>query len=229
MFGTNDDVIIDESNLKSYYSKTFFWMFLGLLATGIVAFVTYQTGALITILSNPAFYVGLVIAELAVVIVFGLFFKKCSASTVTLLFFIYAILNGITLASIFYVYDLGSISLIFCVSALLFGACAYLGAKSNVDFSKFSTWFFAILIGGLILSLLNVLIFKSTIVNIAIDWVMLILFFGITAYDMNIAKRAFLSNVEQPEKIQVYAAMQIYLDFINIFLRLLSLFGKNKD
>lgn len=206
--------------------KTFFWMFLGLLATALTSFLTYSSGLLETILTKGSFDM-LLILEIVVVIAFSFFSRKLPATVVSILYFIYAIINGLTMSSVFYVFELNSIVLLFAITALLFGGLALYGYKTNKDLTKIGTILMAVLIVGLIVSIINIFV-GNTLIDIIIDWVILFVFFGITAYDMNKIKNG-VYNYLDTDRAHIYAAMDLYLDFINIFLRLLSIFGKRND
>lgn len=208
-------------------SKTFFRMFLGLLATALASFYSYSSGLLETILMDGSYYY-LFIAEIIVVLVFSLFFRKLSAGLVTILFFGYAFLNGITFASIFYVYELYSISYVFVATSALFGILAYIGKTTNKDLSKFGTILSISLLVGLVLTIIN-LFLGFTMLDIILDWAILLIFMGFTVYDMNKLRHMQELGYADNEKLYIYGAMELYLDFINLFLRILSIFGKRRD
>ena len=105
---------------------------------------------------------------------------------------------------------------------------AFFGYKTNKDLSNCRTLLFGVLIIGLILSLINIF-FGNSMLDIIIDWVILLVFFGITAYDMNQLKQLQYDEGLDKNKLHIYGAMQLYLDFVNIFLRVLALFGKRRD
>lgn len=218
-----------EENVKEYslIQKTFFWMFLGLLGTAIVAWYTYSSGLFIDIIFKGYFNI-LLIAELVVVIVFSLLFKKLPPTIVGILYFVYAMINGVSLSVIFVVFELNSIVWLFVASAILFGGMALYGYKTNKDLYNWKTLLFGILIVGLILSLINLFLGNSTL-DIILDWVILFVFFGVTAYDMNKIKQLQDDESLDQSKLHIYGAMELYLDFINIFLRILSIFGKRKN
>lgn len=210
---------------KNIYSKTFLWMFLGLLATAIVSAFSYITGFTINFIE---FWPILLIVEVVVVIIFSLLLRKLPPGVVGVLFFVYAILNGITLSTIFYVFELSSIVFIFFAAAAIFGICALYGKITNKDLSKIGTILLVTLLIGVIVSIINLFIGNSMI-NIIIDWLILIAFFGITAWDMQKVRQFAESGQMSDDKVTIYCAMQLYLDFINIFLRLLQIFGSRKD
>lgn len=217
--------MIQEEN--KLFSKTFFWMFLGLLGTAIVAWYTYSSGLFLHIIFNGYFEL-LLILELVVVILFSFLFRKLSPTAVGILYFIYAMVNGISLSTIFAVFELNSITLLFVVSALLFGGMALYGYKTEKNLASWSTLLYGGLIAGLVVSLINLFVGNSMI-DIILDWVILIIFLGVTAYDINKIKMLQEYEGIDQDKIHIYGAMQLYLDFINIFLRVLSLFGKRRD
>lgn len=215
---------LEENKLMS---KTFFWMFIGLLGTAIVSWYTYSSGLFVDIITNGYFNI-LLILEVIVVLLFSFLFKKLSPMLVAILYFIYSMLNGVSLSTIFAVFDLNSIIQLFIVSALLFGGFAIIGFITKRDLSSWHILLFGILIAGIILSLIN-LFLGNSMLDLIIDWVILFVFFGITAYDVNKIKQLQFEPDLNKDKLYIYGAMELYLDFINIFLRVLSIFGKRKD
>ena len=216
---------MDEKQYK-LIPNTFFWMFLGLLGTALVAIFSYNTDLVVNLIQD-GFFTAILIIELVVVIVFSLLFKKLPPIIVTILYFVYAFINGLTLSTVFYAFDLESIVIIFFGAAALFGAMGLWGYKTKIDVSRWRPILMWTLIIGLIMSVINLFIGNSFI-DILIDWGVLITMFGVTVYDMNKIKAlSDVSDIDQ-NKVHIYCAMQLYLDFINIFVRLLSLFGKRK-
>jgi len=220
-----ENEIVTENKL---YGKTFFWMFLGLLGSAIIAYYTYASGLFVNIVMEGYFYI-LLIVELVAVFLFSLLFRKLPATVVGILYFVYAMLNGVTLSVIFAVFELSSIIYLFVISALVFAILGLIGYKTNKDLSSWSPYITVFLIAGIFLSFINLFIIKSSMLDLAIDWLILALFCGITIYDIN--KIKMLQQVPEinQEKIYIYCAMQLYLDFINIFLRILSIFGKRRN
>ena len=223
-----NNVIIDKSTENKIFGKTFFWMFLGLLGSAIVAAYTYYSGLIVNIVVGGS-WGALLVLELAVVIIFSLCFRKLSPTAVGILYFLYSMINGVTLCTIFAVYELNSIISLFVVSALIFAALGYIGYKTDKDLSSWGTYITVFLIAGLIISVLNLFIFKSTGLDLILDWIILAVFFGVTVYDTNKIKVLENDPSIDTNKVHIYCAMQLYLDFINIFLRILSIFGKRKD
>lgn len=223
-----NNVIIDKSTENKIFGKTFFWMFLGLLGSAIVAAYTYYSGLIVNIVVGGS-WGALLVLELAVVIIFSLCFRKLSPTAVGILYFLYSMINGVTLCTIFAVYELNSIISLFVVSALIFAALGYIGYKTDKDLSSWETYITVFLIAGLIISVLNLFIFKSTGLDLILDWIILAVFFGVTVYDTNKIKVLENDPSIDTNKVHIYCAMQLYLDFINIFLRILSIFGKRRD
>ncbi len=218
---------MEETKQSTFFQKTFFWMFLGLLGTAIVAWYTYASGLFISIILGD-YWGMLLLAEVVVVLLFSFLFKKLPPTIVGILFFVYAMLNGVTLSTTFILFELSSIVWLFVASAVLFGGMAFYGYKTKKDLSNWKTLLFGILIVGIILTLIN-FIFKNSMLDVVLDWVILLVFFGITAYDMNKLKALQEDETLDQSKLHIYGAMELYLDFINIFLRILSIFGKRRN
>lgn len=206
-------------------AQTFLWMFLGVLSTGIVAAYTYYSGAFLELASG---WTMILIAQVVIAVVFGLFFRKLPASVVTVLFFGYSMLTGATFSVIFAVFDLTTIAYALFATAGLFGILAYMGYRTEKDLSKFGNVLFAALIMALILTLINIFLGSSGL-DILLDWVILGIFAGLTMYDMNKIKIMSEEYDIDQEKVAIYGAMELYLDFINMFLRILEIVGRRND
>ena len=220
----NNDFAIKETN--SILTKTFARMFSGLLLTAIAAICTYRTNLIYVVIN---FYWLLAIGEIGLVLAFSFGFRKMSPTTVTILYYSYAIINGITLSTIFIVYQLGLIGKSFLITTALFGALALYGYTTEKDLTDFGNILMIALIIGLIATAIN-LFLKSSMFSIILDWVILFIFSGLTIYDMNkmkIMSDMIESDSATTEKVYVYCAMQLYLDFINIFLRILRILGRS--
>lgn len=218
---------IRTMDMNSVLSNTFFRMFLGLLASSIAAIYAYYSGIYVDMIMN-GYYSILAVVELVVVIVFSLLFKKLSPTAVSVLFFAYAFLNGFTLSIVFAAFELSSIMYAFVASSVLFGVLAYLGYKTDRDISNWGTILTVCLFVGIVLSIVNIFL-GSSFLDVLLNWGILLIFFGLTIYDMNKIKVMQQMGFCDDEKLYVYGAMELYLDFINIFLRILSIFGKHRD
>ena len=227
LYNENEPIQTQSTSLSSVLTSTFFRMFLGLLASAIAAAYTYYSGLYVSILSGSRFGI-LLVTELAVVFIFSLMFKKLSPTVVTILYFAYAFLNGFTLSVIFVVYQIQSIVYAFVGTAVLFGVLAYIGKNTTKDISNWGTVLTVALFIGIVLTIINMFIGNSML-DIVLDWAILFIFFGLTIYDTNKIKVMYEQGFVEYEKLYIYGAMELYLDFINIFLKLLRLFGKRRS
>lgn len=208
------------------YSKVFLWMFLGLLVTFITGiYVSTNENILIFLFQNNGFIFA-IIAEFITVIFLTARIRKMSPTTARISFLLYSFLTGLTFSSIFLVYELSSIMLIFLVASLLFGIFALIGNYTSLDLTKLGTFLLMMLFGVIICALINIFLDNSTF-DIIISSISVIVFLGYTAYDMQKVK--LLEDEMDEDNLAIYGALQLYLDFINILLDLLRLFGKSRD
>lgn len=226
----NESLIVrtTEDERKKFMSGVYTWMTLALALSGLTAFgVASSPVALQFIFGNVLVFYGLIIAELALVMYFSFCIHKMSASAASLVFIVYSILNGITLASIFIVYTKTSIFSVFLISAGMFAAMSIYGRVTKQDLRSAGRYLTMALFGVIIASVVNIFLKSS-----GLDWLLSLvtvgIFVGLTAYDTQkayaIAERSDGSDVFV--KASVVMALELYLDFINIFLSLLRLFGK---
>ncbi len=218
-----------ERVMSNFLSKVFLWMMIGLLISGGTAYLTYATPSITKFVYQ--FYTLILLVELIVVISFTALRRKVSPSMAKLLFIIYSIVSGLTLSSIFIVYKLGSIGIVFLAAALMFGLMGIYGLTTKNDLSSFGKILIFALIAIIIMSVINIFVQNSEF-NIFICIVSILIFLGLTAWDLNNLKtiyRYYESNEEELNKAAIYGALDLYLDFINIFLNLLNLFGKRND
>lgn len=212
--------------MKNNYSKVFMWMFIGLLVTFATGyFVSTNERMLISIFSS-SIYFFLIIAELVVVIFLSARLHKMSETTAKISFILYSFLTGLTFSSVFVVYEITSILYVFLVSALLFGIFAVIGATTKVDLSKLGIILLMLLVGIIICTIINLFI-GSEGFDLVLCIIGLVVFMIYVAYDMQKIKQ--LENIYEGDKLAIIGALELYLDFINIFLRLLQLFGRNRD
>lgn len=213
--------------LENYnYSKTFFWMFIGLLITFVTGYYISLNENMLYNICTGGMHFLLFIVEIIIVIVLTRRLHKMSDMTAKILFCLYSFVTGLTFSVLFYAYSMQSIMYVFAVTGLLFLVFAFLGKTINIDLSKLGSIFMMILIGLLIVSIINIFI-GSTMLELVLSWVFVILFLGITAYDIQRSKQLMVIYGE--EKGSIMTALQLYLDFINIFIELLKLFGKSRD
>lgn len=209
------------------FSKVFAWMFIGLIITFATGFYVAMHPNMLYNIFSTGLHFGLLILEIVLVVWLSARSHKMKFSTASIVYVIYSVVTGLTFSSFFVIYELGSIMFIFALTALLFGIFALLGYTTNTDLSKFSTIFLMGLIGIILATIINIFL-NNSMLEIIISWVSIILFLGITAHD--IQKIKSLSNVITDENaIAIIGALDLYLDFINIFIDLIKLFGKTRD
>lgn len=209
------------------FSKVFAWMFIGLIITFATGFYVAMHPNMLYNIFSTGLHFGLLILEIVLVVWLSARSHKMKFSTASIVYVIYSVVTGLTFSSFFVIYELGSIMFIFALTALLFGIFALLGYTTNTDLTKFSTIFLMGLIGIILATIINIFL-NNSMLEIIISWVSIILFLGITAHD--IQKIKSLSNVITDENtIAIIGALDLYLDFINIFIDLIRIFGKTRD
>lgn len=219
-----------SSVLSTVMRKVYVRMFLALVVTAFTALYVASSPALLTtILGSRAIFFGLIIAELAVVFILSGRIHKLSTATAALLFYLYAILNGVVFSSIFVVYELGSIAYTFFITAGVFGAMSVYGLVTKNDMTRFGSYCVMALFGLIIATVVNIFVASSTL-----DWIIsfvgVALFIGLTAWDtQKIKNAAYEVEPSQMGKLATIGALSLYLDFINLFLYLLRFFGRSND
>lgn len=212
---------------KKLYPKVFMWMFIGLLVTFLTGFfVSTNENMLMSIFSGGAYFI-LVLLELGVVIFLSARIHKMSSTTAKICFILYSFLTGLTLSSIFVVYKLESIMLIFLVAAFLFGMFAIIGYKTKIDLTRFGTVLLMMLLGIILCTVINIFLGNETF-DIIICIISIVVFLGYVAYDIQKIRNLENSMIDR-ENLAIIGALELYLDFINIFLDLLRLFGDSRD
>lgn len=212
--------------------SVYVWMTLALVITGFVSMYVAQSYQLISfIFGNKLALWGMLIAELAVVFYLSARINSISFTKATVMFIIYSILNGATLASIFLVYTMSSIASTFFVAAGTFGVMALYGYVTKSDLTRIGNICLMALIGLIIATLVS-MFWQNSMLQMIITYVGVILFVGLTAYDSQKIKRLLTANgievTEETQKIALLGALTLYLDFINLFLYLLRLLGDRK-
>ena len=215
-------------NKQTLLSKVFMWMFIGLLVTFLTGYVVSLNPNMLLGLFGGVGYVFCVICELLLVIFLSARISKMSPTTAKVSFLLYSFVTGLTFASIFIVYELTSIIYVFLITALVFGVFAFIGSSTKLDLTKTGTYLLMALLSVLICTILNMFI-KSSSFDFVISVISVLIFFGFTAYDVQRVLRLYDNNVLPEENLAIYGALDLYLDFINIFLELLKFFGKDND
>ena len=213
--------------MNQLISKTFLWMFVGLLVTFLTGYiVSINENMLLSIFGGPLFWI-IIILEFALVIFFSARVHKMNPMTARICFLLYSFVSGLTFSSIFVGFELSSVLYVFLIAAVVFAIFGAIGYFTNIDLNKISTYLLMALLAIIICSIVNLFIGNSTF-DLIISIIALLVFFGFTAYD--IQKVKILSNMGMDhEVVAINGAFELYLDFINIFLHLLSIIGDAKD
>jgi len=207
---------------------TYRWMTLGLAVTGLVALgVASSPAALALILGNPIVFWGLLLAQLGVVVGFSAAATRASTATVATMFLAYAALTGVTFSTLFLVYAASSIAGVFFITAGAFAGLSAVGYVTRADLGAVGRFAIFALIGLLLASVVN-LFLQSSGLQWLVSVVGVLLFGALTAYDTQKLKRIFASG-EAHANMPLVGALTLYLDFVNMFLFLLRLFGRRRD
>ena len=212
--------------------KVFVWMTLALAITGLTAYgVATSPTILSLIFSSKVTFFGLIIAEFALVFAISGAINRLSLSTATLLFILYSVVNGATLSSIFFAFSVATIGKVFFITAGTFGAMALVGYTTKTDLTSMGKLLFMALLGIIIASVVNIFVASSGL-DLILSYVGVLVFVGLTAYDTQKIKQMCQSAPdagESTQKLALIGALSLYLDFINLFLYLLRIFGNNRD
>lgn len=217
----------DDSKVQSIITKAYIYMVVALIISAGAAYFAYSTDVVLEMIYSGFNFYGLVLIELGVVFAATKAMQKQITALAASLYVIYSLINGFTLAYIFVFYEMGSIVSIFGFTALLFTVLAFIGMTTDRDLTSLGTMGLALLIVVIVMSLLNIFFIKSESFNIVLTIVGLALFVGITMYDAQKMK-VIARTATNPTSAALYCALNLYLDFVNLFIRLLSLFGKRK-
>lgn len=239
MYNRYDTISYAESpfgTLNQFVAKTFGWMFAGLLVTFATAVGTVSTGAYV-MLFNTGLVFALTIAELVLVMVLSARITKLQPSTATAMFFVYAVLNGVNLSVYFIAYDLGTLILAFLVGAVYFGVMAVYGANTQRDLLGWAPK----LMGGLVALIVTALVgglfgllfgISFGFLDVVYCGLAVLLFMGMTAYDTQMLKHHYAyfgGDAAMLQKASIFGALNLYLDFINIFLYIVRILGRSRD
>ncbi len=247
-----------EARFRGIMSRVFVWMFAGLLVSGISGVLLAVTPLGTALWSNPVSMVVLVIAQLATALVFTRMVARVRPEVATVLFFFYSLLTGVTIAALLLTYELASVISALFATAVVFGGMALWGAKTRRDLSAIGAAGRMLLIGAIVMSLFNLFLFfvapgVFTLLDAALNYVVLAIFVGLTAYDMQKIRRLAMEPglvealdpaaragtigdaegaaalaLRADRTIAIHGALMLYLDFINIFIRILRIFGRER-
>ena len=211
--------------------KVYVWMTLALALTGFTAYgVATSPGIITALYSNSVLLWGLVIAEFSIVFGVSAAINRLSLTTATLLFVLYSVINGALFSSIFLVYTMSSIASVFFITAGTFGVMALIGYTTKKDLSSMGKILFMALIGIIIATIVNIFL-KSSGLEMIVSYLGVLIFVGLTAYDTQKIKNMLMmapDASEASQKIALLGALNLYLDFINLFIYLLRIFGRRE-
>lgn len=206
--------------------KVFGWMFIGLLLTFITAYyISINEYTFYKIFSGSG-YLIFILLELGLVLFLSARVHKMNPNTAKIVFMLYSVVSGVTFSSIFIVYNLQSIIILFLSAAILFGIFALIGYFTRVNLDRLGTFLIMALVAVLICIIVNIFVGNNTF-DIIISSICLIVFVLFTAYDIQKIKK--LGSLSLSDNAAIIGALELYLDFINIFISLLDIFGRGKD
>lgn len=217
-------------NIKNkILSNAFMWLFIGLMVCFSVSYVsTMSTSITLSIYAglHGYAYIIFLVTEIVIAIILSTCIRKMNPIVAKILYLLYCGLTGLSLTGIFAVYTSASLCYIFLVTAIIFAVFAIIGRYTKVDLTKYGLYLFIGLIATLLLEIINLFLMNNTL-DMFLSFITIIVFCGYIAYDINHAiNDNYLSDSENKG---IYIAFQLFLDFINIFIELLRLFGKSRD
>ena len=215
-----------ETVFSNFMQRVYQWMAMGLALTGLAAFITISNASLMGFLLHGGMWL-LFIAEFILVIWLTRGLQKISAQAATIGFLAYSVLNGVTMSSIFLVYTSVSISSAFFITAMTFAGVSVYGWVTRQDLTSVGSFCFMALIGVIIASIVN-MFFHSPVFYWIVSYCGVAVFIGLTAYDTQRLKAIHQNMPNAPEQLAIVGALMLYLDFINMFLFLLQIFGRRR-
>lgn len=228
---------IREANVQAatiFLAKVFNWMAIGLGVTGLAAFLTASSQAMMQLVfGNRLVMYGLLFAEIGMVLYLSARLQHLSSRAATGIFLLYSALNGVTLSAILLAYTMSSVAATFFICATMFGAMAVYGLVTKRDLSGLGSFMFMGLVGIVIASLVNIFL-ASPMISWVVSGLGVIIFTGLTAYDVQKITQMGAAGIMQQgeaaiQKVAVMGALALYLDFINLFLSLLQFVGNRRD
>lgn len=218
----------DEALQRTLMQRVFLWMFAGLGITGLAAYMTIDNNWVYSLLESRGLFWGLIIAELLVVMGITSLINRISFMVATALFALYSVLNGITLSLLLLAYTSESVVMTAFVTAGMFGAMALYGYTTKRDLSSWGSILLMGVVGLIIASVVNIFL-ASSWMHFVISIVGVVIFVGLTAYDVHRIKAMFADVYEDGESVKkasLLGALSLYLDFINLFIYLLRILGR---
>ncbi len=213
--------------MNKLLSKSFLWMFVGLLVTFVTGYVVATNNNMLEAVFESSLYWVFIILELVLVIFFSARVQKMSPTTAKICFLLYSFVSGLTFSSIFVIFELSSVMYVFLIAAIVFAIFGLIGYYTKFDLSKIGTYLLMGLIAVIICGIVNIFLNNSTF-DLIVSIIALIIFFGFTAYDVKNIKTLAESGMDS-DVVAINGAFELYLDFINIFIHLIQVIGDAKD
>jgi len=219
-----------DAGLRQFMLSVYNYMGFGLAISGTVAYVAAEAGIYAWVVKTPVLFWAILLAPLALVFVLSFGIEKMSAGVAQMVFWIYAVLIGLSLSGIFLVYTGTSIARTFFVTAATFLTMSLYGYLTRANLARLGSFLLMGLLGVVIGGLINLFLVSSTF-ELAISIVGVLIFVGLTAYDTQRTREIYLESdtLEVARKKAIIAALSLYLDFINLFLMLLRLSGERRE
>jgi FtsH-binding integral membrane protein len=218
-----------EARQRGIISQVYAWMTAGLLVTGAIAMFVAGSDTLLSLIFGTPLFFGLILAELGLVWFLGARIGRMAVGTATALFLLYSALNGLTLSAIFIAYTEASIATTFFITAGTFGAMSLYGYTTKRDLTTVGNLCFMALIGFLLASIVNIFLQSEGFYWI-LTYLGILIFVGLTAWDTQKIKHMSQAagNETDGQRVAIYGALHLYLDFINLFLLLLRIMGRRR-
>lgn len=213
---------------NKFLSKVFGWMVIGLLVTfGTGFLVSSNENILINVLSGPGL-LGILVIEFVVVLFLSFRITKMSPSVAKACFILYSFVNGLFFSIYFVEFQIASLIYVFLITAIIFAVFALIGATTKMDLTKIGSYLLMGLLAIIICGIINIFVGSSSF-DFGLSILAVILFLGYTAYDVKVIMNSDKFATVPEENLAIYGALQLYLDFINLFIRLIEFFGKKND
>ena len=235
MYNQGNRVMLDERRVAAYMTRVMGWMSAGLAITFMSAWIVYITPAIAEIIFGGFLFYGLLIGTMALVWILSAAIERINSTVALLMFMLYATLNGLTLSVVMFVFEMASILYVLGLTSVLFLIMAAYGAITHRDMTRIGAMCLFGLLGIILASLFNFFM-RSEALYYLISYAGIIIFIGLTAYDAQRIKNKYLydthrgadDNSDYIQKHAIFGALILYLDFINLFLHLLRIFGRRR-
>ena len=214
--------------INNYIQKVYLWMFIGLIITSVTAYLVSQEPDLYNvILGNDIVFIGVLIAQFSAIISISAFIRRIPDNLAEITFILYCFLSGLTLSVIFLAFSIASIAYVVLITAAMFGFMSLYGYVTKTDLTSAGS-ILTMCLFGIILALIVNLFLMNSVLDTILSILGVIVFSGLTAYDTQNIKNTLYSDGDLIKK-EIIGALNLYLDFVNIFLDLIKLFGKRRD